>query len=115
MRRGAILAMILIATLGLGVGVVLAAGAFSSQPIRHENPATALVENQPGAVFEYFLTAFSQLNARRYQYGRQLISQLSRASLRPDVTSIVNDLNESLVKEGSLVETTERWVRDIAD
>jgi len=106
---GAVLTMV-----GIMATRVPATGADPSQPIRHEDPATAPIEAQPGSVFEYFLMAFSRLNARRYQEARQLIRRLDRATLPPDVRSALSDLNDLMVKEGSLLEVVDRWVRDIA-
>ncbi len=85
----------------------------ASQPIRHEDPASAAADAQPGAIFEYFLVAFSRLNTRQYEESRQLIKRLDRATVPPDVQAVVSDLNDLMVREGGLVEAVDRWVRDI--
>jgi hypothetical protein len=90
-----------------------ATGTDPAQLVQDEDPPTAVEEAQPGALFEYFLAAFSRLNARQYQEARQLIGRLDRATLPSNVQSALYDLNALMVQQGSLVEVVDRWVRDI--
>jgi hypothetical protein len=113
MLRRLVAAGAVISVFGTTAASVPAASPGASQPIRHEDPAAATVDAQPGAALEYFLAIFSRLNTRQYEESRHLIRRLDRASLPPDVQAVVSDLNDLMVREGGLVEVVERWVRDI--
>ncbi len=83
------------------------------RPIPFENPATAVLDAQPGAVFEYVLTVFSRLNTGQYQEAHQLVGHLQKATVLPDIHSMFSEMTDALGKEVSLVEVVNRWIRDI--
>jgi hypothetical protein len=78
-----------------------------------ENPATAVSDAQPGAVFEYVLTVFTRLNTGEYQEAQQLLGHLQKAVVPSDVQSMFSEMTSALGKEVSLVEVVDRWIRDI--
>jgi hypothetical protein len=83
------------------------------RPIPFEDPATAVPDAQPGTVFEYVLTVFSRLNTGQYQEAQQLIGHLKKAPVLPDIQSTLSELTDVLGKEVNLVESVDRWIRDI--
>jgi len=84
-----------------------------ARPIPFEDPATAVPDAQPGAVFEYVLTVFSRLNTGQYQEAQQLIGHMQKATILPDIQSMFSEMTDVLGKEVSLVEVVDRWIRDI--
>jgi hypothetical protein len=83
------------------------------RPIPFENPTTAVPDGQPGTVFEYVLTVLSRLNTGQYQEAQQLIGHLQKATVQPDIHSMVSELTDVLGKEVSLVEVVDQRIRDI--
>jgi hypothetical protein len=83
------------------------------RPTPFEDPATAVPDAQPGAIFEYVLTVFSRLNTGQYQEAQQLAGHLRKATVLPDIHSVFSELTDVLGKEVSLVEVVDRWIRDI--
>ncbi len=83
------------------------------QRIPFEDPATAVPNATPGAIFEYVLTVFSHLYTGQYQEAQQLVGHLRKATVPSDVQSILSELTGVLGKEVSLVEVVDRWIRDI--
>src|SRR5713226_8560282 len=84
-----------------------------ARPIPFEDPATAVPDAQPGAVFEYVLTVFSRLNTGQYQEAQQLLGHLEKAAVPSDVQSMFSEMTSVLGKEVGLVEVVDRWIRDI--
>jgi hypothetical protein len=83
------------------------------RPIPFEDPATAVPDAQPGAVFEYVLMVFSRLNTGQYKEAQQLLGHLQKATVPSDMQSMLAEMTDALGKEVSLVEVVDRWIRDI--
>jgi hypothetical protein len=83
------------------------------RPTPFEDPATAVPDAQPGAIFEYVLNVFSRLNTGQYREAQQLLGHLQKATVPSGVQSIFSELTDVLGKEVSLVEVVDRWIRDI--
>lgn len=115
LRAGALAAAIAMATLlaaaGTDIGTAGTAPA-ARRPLPHENPSTVPVETDPAAAFELYLAAISRLTSWRFQEGRRLLVQLDRANLPSAIQGIVRDANDLVIKEGSILEVVDEWVRD---
>jgi hypothetical protein len=83
------------------------------RPIPFEDPATAVPDAQPGAVFEYVLTVFSRLNTGQYREAQQLTGHLQKATVLPNIQSMLSEMTDVLGKEVGVVEVVDRWIRDI--
>jgi uncharacterized protein DUF4129 len=105
---GAVLTVLGLIAIGL-MRVTLA----PPRPIPFEDPATAVPDAQPGAVFEYVLTVLSRLNTGQYQEARLLTGHLQKATVPSGLQSLFSEVTDALGKEGSLVEVVDRWIRDI--
>lgn len=84
----------------------------TSVPIRHEDPATAAIESDPAAVFIMYRMAASRLTSWQFQEGRRLVIRLNQANLPPEVLGLVRDLNSQVIKEGSILEAADGWLRE---
>jgi hypothetical protein len=102
-----------LSTIGLIAIVLTRATPAPPRPIPFEDPATAALDAQPGAVFEYVLTVFSRLNTGQYQEAQQLVGHLQKATVLPNIQSMFSEMTNVLGKEVSLVEVVDRWIRDI--
>jgi hypothetical protein len=99
----------------LVVSVIVLATAFSrvpAGPSLHDDPATVPVDSDPTAIFELYLIAASRLTSWQFVEGRRLVVELNRAGLPPELQSIVEDVNTMLVKEGSILEAADAWLRE---
>jgi len=97
--------------------MVLAAAAYAGgtrAPVRHEDPATVAIDSDPAAAFGWYLEALSRFAAWRFGEGRRLAVRLDQASLPPELRSIVREINELVVKEGSILEAADSWLRQAA-
>ncbi|MDQ7850071.1 MAG: hypothetical protein RB148_07335 [Armatimonadota bacterium] len=83
-------------------------------PARHENPTTAAEEAEAPAVFEWYLASLTRFRARRFAEGRRIVVRLRDAHLPPEIASLVGDINILLIKEGSILEASEEWLRAAA-
>lgn len=96
---------------------VLAAAAYAGgtrAPVRHEDPATVAVDADPAAAFSWYLDALSRFAAWRFSEGRRLVVRLDQASLPPEFRPIVREINALVVKEGSILEAADGWLREAA-
>jgi hypothetical protein len=99
----------------LVVSAIVLATTFSRVPpgpSHHDDPATVPVDSDPTAIFELYLIAASRLTSWQFVEGRRLVVELSRAGLPPELQSIVEDVNTMLVKEGSILEAADAWLRE---
>lgn len=83
-------------------------------PVRHEDPAAAVEEADAPALFEWYLASLSEFRARRFPEGRQIVVRLTGANLPPEIASLAGDINLLLIKEGSILEVSEEWLRAAA-
>ena len=91
-----------------------AAGAATAarRPVRHEDPAAARALTDPAATFQWYLEAVSRFAAGRFQEGRKLVLRLDLANLPAEDRGLVRDLNDIVIKEGSILEAASAWVRE---
>ncbi|MEK7203892.1 MAG: hypothetical protein AAB254_00135 [candidate division NC10 bacterium] len=101
----------LLAAAGTGIGTA-GTPALARRPVPHENPSTVPVEADPAAAFEWYLAAISQFTSWRFQEGRNLLIQLDRDNLPADIQGIVRETSDLVIKEGSILEAVDGWVRD---
>lgn len=109
---------IITATLGLIVGLAIAyTTSVPPRPLKaihHENPATVSFETEPAALVEWYLAVGSKLASWKLVEAKKLVLQLERATLPPEIRSIVADLNSLLIQEISLLEAADGRLRDIS-
>jgi hypothetical protein len=84
-------------------------------PVRHTDPAAVPVEADPAAAFEWYLATLSRFANWRFQEGRRLLLHLDRANLPPEIRGLVGDLNALVIKEGSILEAADAWLRKASD
>lgn len=86
----------------------------SQVPVRHQDPATVAVDADPGAAFGWYLDALARFASWRFSEGRRLMVRLDQASLPPEFRSVIRELNQLIVKEGSILEAADGWLREAA-
>lgn len=86
--------------------------ALARRSVPHENPSTVPVETDLAAAFEWYLAAISRFTSWRFQEGRKLLIQLDQANLPADSKGIVGETADLVIKEGSILEAVDEWVRE---
>lgn len=113
---GAMIALALV-TLSLPPAPLSAAVTSPGAPpgrLRHEDPAAVGVTADPTAVFEWYLGAVRLFGALRFRDGRRAVLRLERASVPAEVGALIGEINRLLIKEGSILEASDAWLREAA-
>jgi len=82
--------------------------------LRHEDPATVAMDTDPAELFAWYLDSARLLSAWRFREGRLSVQRLKLATLPPEMEFLVGDLGRLLLKEGSILEAADGWLRDAA-
>ncbi len=115
LRRKSIILVVILALAwgGIMYGARLATRAPSIS--HHEDPALATLDSDPTAIFAWYRVALTPFAVGRFHEGRQLLRALASTTLPPEVQSLVGDLNESLLEEGTTLEEAEGLLRQASD
>jgi len=101
---------------GVAAGLVLSAGAprrpAEGEPLRHEDPRIAAEETDPAVLFAWYLTSLSHFQGRRFAEGRRVVVRLGAAHLPADVQVLAREVDALLIKEGSILEAADLWLRE---
>jgi hypothetical protein len=112
LRQGLAVSTLLVLVASIQVASLASQAASRAQPPRHVDPAALPTEVEAPAVFQWYLVAAREYLARRYREGRMTVPKLDLANLPPEIRAIVRDLNDTLTKEGVILEAAEQWLRE---
>jgi len=82
--------------------------------LRHEDPAAVAMGPDPAELFPWYLDSARLLSTWRFREGRRSVLRLNQATLPPEMASLVAELGGLLLKEGSILEAAQGWLRDAA-
>ncbi len=101
---------------GMAAGLFVSFGTLRPQPhvgpIHHEDPSVAAIETDPAALFVWYATSLSHFRGRRFPEGRRLIVRLRDAHMAPDIQALAGEVDILLIKEGSILEAADAWLRE---
>ena len=110
--RGLAVSTLLVLVASLQAASLASQAASPARTPRHVDPAALPTEVEAPAVSQWYLAAAREYLARRYREGRMTVRELDLANLPPEIRAVVRDLNDTLIKEGVILEAAEQWLRE---